>query len=172
MMKLKKLKIPTENDWNTLEHDKPRDQVASLDRQHAKLNFLGKSFTDAFDMFDENIGKYMTHFWDMPRACFKYYYLALIAYLRNVPENYVYDDTDYPKDYACASDTVFSTLEYRLQHYPDGLGNVLYEDGVMDDLEYIANNQTLYDADIDIFDNYKDRLSKIKKTCDEKGIKY
>lgn len=137
--------IPTELEWE--------DYYNDLDANYAHKIFFGKSNTDVQLDFKRSVLERVSELRFMPIKPFQYYIFGLQQYIEK--ENFDHFDN------ADAVNGLISLTEEMLQDKPTYIIPVL--DKLMPTLEKIASNQNEYEADIDIYGSFQDKLTNIKK---------
>ncbi len=125
-----------------------------LDLQYARKNYFGKSQEEAMTLFSNNPIESIDEIRWMPPEPFRYYLGAFAAYLSRGEA--LKDDM--------ASDAASSFLhlvEEKLADAPQIIAPILEE--MLPVAEYVAQNQDLFDADVDIYGNFLERYEQIKK---------
>lgn len=166
-MKKFKLKMPTEKDWDDWSDDPPKDCVTEWNRAYAKQKFQGKSLEMVLPELERNFMAYLDEFYDMPRKCFQYYIFAITKILKSRT------DAEGQKPLSSISDMAscfFSIIKSRAEHDPRALKPIMKL--IWPDLVSVANNQSHFDASIEIYGDFRDHLAEIKKLSDENKIEY
>lgn len=139
-------KIPSEREWGDYESDE--------DANYSHMKFVGKSLEDALPCFKNHVLEACDELRFMPGIPFRYYMLAF--------RNYVISKGLLSND--MASDATSSFLDLiveKLAKSPESIRPILGE--LMPAVEYVANNQTLFNADKEIYGDFLDRLVGIKR---------
>lgn len=125
-----------------------------LDLQYAQEFFFGKSQEDAVELFAENPIERADNIRWMPSGPFRYYIRAFAAYLRK---------SESLKDFmvSSAASCFLELLEEKLTNAPNTIAPVLPD--VLPVAEYIAQNQDLFDADVDIFGDFFKQFERIQE---------
>lgn len=151
--------IPTEKDWLDWPEDVQRPY--ELDEAYAREQFASKSFEEALEMFrthdvlmrSEDVGY-------MPPVPFRYYVLVFKACVMELGKREI-EERDLPDDPWSAASSFLILVETKLR------SELNYIAPIMDDLlpavEFIAMNQDKYFANRDIYGDFRDRLTRIKK---------
>jgi hypothetical protein len=169
-------RIPIEADWDNWEDVWPiesRDEKVlwDIDMEYAKKRFLDKSIEDCFSFFDNNFMACIDEFYVMPRVCFRYYIFALAKYLNNIADLPKKSDEEFV--YFCYSDAAscfLSFMKFKAEHDPETLMPILSE--LWPYVEKVANHQSKYHADMDIYGDFKVRVEEIKDIAQKAKIKF
>lgn len=136
--------IPTKEDWG--------DYWKDFDRKSAFNSFYGKSNSEMQALYFTHGNELMTEIRFMPPKPFQYYILGLKDFiLADVfPEHEASDFTSY----------FLAMVELVVKTEPKMIEPVIHS--LMPAIEYVANNQSKYQAPIDIYGDYLDKLSSIR----------
>ncbi|BBB62359.1 hypothetical protein UNDKW_4086 [Undibacterium sp. KW1] len=140
------LEIPSEEDWGDYKND--------LDQKYAYKMFFGKNLAEARLLFQGAVIERTEELRFMPVIPFQYYIGAYYQYLTSLA---VLNNRN-------ASDTASCFLrlvESKLSDDPDSISPLMKE--LMSAIEYLAKNQTLFGADVDIYGDFNEILSEIKR---------
>ena len=141
-------RIPTEQDWEGFKY--------GLDEKYAYQNFCGKSQEEAYEMFKDNCIYYQEDLGYMPEKAFRFYLKPYMDYLLSPDAKGESDGA------SCFLSLIELTLEFS-PHYFDGLW-----ERVELVMAVLGNYQLLiFDANIDIYGDFKKRIIKIKKLKDK-----
>jgi len=146
--------IPTEEEWRDWPLESKR--YLDLDEDYARRQFLGKSFEEAVAMFrDSNVLMRAEDVGYMPPIPFRYYMLAFAAHMLAGAPTTV---RDCPSD---AANSFLSLVEGKLEAERSWIAPILPR--IMPIVELVATNQKTYDAGIEIYGVFLERLAHIKK---------
>jgi hypothetical protein len=140
------MKIPDRHDWGSLDE--------CLDLKSAFKSFYQKSLAEAEIMFAQNALYYQEDLMWMPKIPFRFYLPAYINYLMSEESK---GDSD-------AANGFLSLIDWKLDP----------ESGEMDDLaplwpdtlrvlHHIEERQRWYDAEVEIYGDFKASVSSLKK---------
>jgi hypothetical protein len=137
--------IPSEKDWG--------DYKSDLDQEYGHRVFYGKNLKETISFFERNVIERAGELQFMPLVPFRYYMLAF--------RNYVMSKQVLANEMASDAASCFLNLIIeKLQKDPKAIEPILED--LMPAVEYVATNQELFDADIDIYGNFAERLTEIK----------
>ncbi len=125
-----------------------------LDLQYARKVYFGKSREEAMELFPNNPLTTVDEIRWMPPEPFRYYLSAFAAYLSR---------KETLKD-IMASDAASSFLNLvaeKLTEVPQIIAPVLPE--ILPVAEYVAQNQDLFEADVDIYGNFQEKYEQIRE---------
>ncbi len=140
--------IPSEEDWAW--KDSP---YLDLDNEHLKKRFCGKSLNEVAVYFEQAVLSASEDITYMPKIPFGYYIFAFVDYLMS-PER--------AKD-GEASDGASAFLlliASKLKEFPDFVLPIMEK--LMPVAEYVASNQSLFQADVGIYGSFPEQLAEIK----------
>lgn len=145
MHKPAKQQVPSKSDWGNYERD--------LDQKHAYEIFNGHTNKEVREYYlDDPLGAAEDlHF--MPRIPFQYYMLGFA--------DAVHTGTYDPRDIADAATCFLKLVIAKLKSNKSDVLPLM--DSLLPAIEYVANHQKKYQADIAVYGDFKDRLRKIKK---------
>lgn len=129
--------IPTEKDWVGYEED--------LDARYAYKIFFGKTNEEMQPAFKNNVIERVDEIRFMPRDVFQYYIFGLRDYVMRRDFGF-YDSSD-------AASCFISLVLEKLRKDPESIQPVVSE--LLPDLEFVAQNQELYEADEDIYGDFE-----------------
>jgi hypothetical protein len=138
------MNIPTKTDWGNIDGD--------LDIKDAYQDFYGKTNDEMEKEFKANIFERCSSLRCMPIEPFKYYIFGLKQYI----DRSEYDDFHRPDAASCFIDLIYE----RLMSNIDSMRSIM--DELLPTILKIANNQELFEADIDIYGDFGEMLEKIK----------
>lgn len=136
--------IPTEEDWGAYNNN--------LDSKYAYKMFFGKSNQEMQESFKENVLARVEDLRWMPEKAFQYYMIGFRNYVMAGDFGF-YDEAD-------ASCCFLELIIQKLEEQPTHILPILPD--LMKAAEHVGNNQSKYDADEDIYGNFKEKLNKIK----------
>lgn len=143
---MKLASVPSEEDWGEYEAD--------LDQKYAHEMFAGKNLDEALSQFDEGVIDVVDKLRFMPVTPFRYYMLAL--------RNYVMSERALVSDMAPdAASSFLNLVEEKIRNSPESIRPIM--DAIVPAVEYVAANQTLFGADVDIYGSFADKLAEIRK---------
>lgn len=134
--------LPTRQDINV--HD-------SLDERAACDHFLGKTIAEAEALFRENSLKYQEDLMFMGARAFRFYVDALISYIQS---DYAAGDSDIINCFA-------GILEFRLEHYADGLRSVAEKLAAA--CRYVVDHYDRFDLTPDICGDLRRRFEALRQ---------
>lgn len=136
------MNIPAEKDWENWNED--------LDTRCAFEQFGGKSISEAVDLFVENALYYQEDLQWMPKIPFQYYIHAYKEYLLSPKAA---EDSD-------AASCYLRLIKLKLETDPESVREIF--DSLLPSIRHVVDNQGFYDADIEIYGDFKDLFKKIK----------
>jgi hypothetical protein len=142
------MQIPTEEQWG--------DYKDELDEEYAHRMFAGKSNDEMQVAFEENVLARTEDFRYMPRTPFRYYMLEFKQFIESCKEDYD-DRSDAASCFICLVEDAFKCG-------PDDILPIL--DQVLPTVKYIAENQRWFDADIDIYGDFKEIYQNILRLAE------
>jgi len=130
-------------------------EPTDLDEAYARRIFFGKSKEEAFFLFEKNVIERASELRFMPRDCFRYYMCAFKDYLLlpSTLKNEMAPD---------AASCFIGLVQEKIQVDQESI--LLLMPQLWPVLRYIAENQDLYDADRDIYGDFRDKLLEIEKS--------
>ncbi|MBU2714152.1 hypothetical protein, partial [Zooshikella harenae] len=137
-----KHKIPDESSWGEYHTD--------LDVAAAHSMFAGKTNEEMQKEFKKNIIERCSDIRWMPIVPFQYYIFGLKHYI----DSGDFSDFNKPDAASCFIELVLD----KLNESPEYLDSIILE--LMPTLKYIAENQDWFEADIDIYGDFKALLEK------------
>ena len=148
--------IPTKEDW--FDWPANADRPLGLDENYARRQFLGKSFEEALRLFREtDVLSRSEDVSYMPPVPFRYYMLAYNAHVLAEGER---ERTGMDN----ASDGASSFLiliEHKLEVDVETIAPIMSD--LMPTIEFVGMNQEKYDADIDIYGDFRVVMRRIKE---------
>jgi hypothetical protein len=139
---MKKVKIPNKLDWENYQED--------FNTKSAYKKFFGKSNEEMQASFEGNI-TLCCDFYYMPMKPLQYYIFGLRNFLLN-------SDTG-PNDKSDEASIYLNVILFHLEKNPEFISPIF--DKLKVSINYIAENQALYEADENIYGNFFDRRKKI-----------
>lgn len=141
------LKIPDESAWYGYEED--------LDVHYLHVLFYGKSIEEVQGYFGEGRSiERMDELLFAPRPVFQYYVRAFACF---VMSEAAAGDSD-------SASPFLSLLEEREKREP-GSVRIIFP-ALKEVLAFIAKNQAYFDAPVDIYGDFNERVRKLYETCD------
>ncbi|AJQ97204.1 hypothetical protein [Gynuella sunshinyii] len=141
--------IPTEEDWI----ESPSGLIEDLDVLHAHDIFIGKSNAEMLPEYKGHVLMLSEDLYWMPKKPFQYYIFGFRDYVINGDFGF-YERSD-------AASAFLELILIKLKKQPDYVLPVLPD--LFKDIEYIANHQALYEADEDIYGNFKALWAEINE---------
>ncbi len=148
--------IPTEKEWGAYQDD--------LDQNYAHGIFAGRDLIQVIPSFARSSIERAEDLRFMPTIPFRYYIFAFCEFITSAEVLILNGGMD-------ASDAASSFLNlviYKLEHQKDDIAPVINE--VMPFVERVAMNQNLYEADIDIYGDFKEKFFLIKKLAGNRSM--
>jgi hypothetical protein len=139
--------VPTEKDWGNYNAD--------LDQRHAHSVFAGRTNEEMQPFFRRNVIEMADELRWMPEVPFRYYMSG-------------FRDFVLARDFASleASDAANCFLELVLEKLERQAPHIFQMMPVLlPTVEFVARNQSLFEADEKIYGNFLEKLDKIKKLC-------
>lgn len=140
------LQIPTEEDWD--------DYKSDLDQKYAYKMFFGKNLTAARLLFEGAVIGRTEELRFMPAIPFRYYIFAYCQYLTSTAVLGRWDASD-------AASCFLRLVESKLSDEFDAISPIMNE--LMPTIEYVAKNQALFDADVDIYGDFNEIFLEIRR---------
>lgn len=154
-------RVPTEEDWDNWDDDKPYDCVVAWNRPDARNHFFGVLFDDACLMFKQDFMIYMDDLGDMPRVCFHYYFFALCDFLMRHLNNHDCENHDkFEYSISDAASCFFYIIEHRIHYSKRSI--IQIKDKIIPYIDKISQNQSCFDAKVEIYGSFLDRAEKLK----------
>uniref|UniRef100_UPI0040566737 hypothetical protein n=1 Tax=Candidatus Electrothrix sp. TaxID=2170559 RepID=UPI0040566737 len=129
--------IPTEKDWIGYEKD--------LDAKYAYKTFYGKTNEEMQSAFRYNVIERVDEIRFMPRGAFQYYIFGLRDYVIRQDFGF-YDSSD-------AASCFINLILEKLRKDPEFIRPIISD--LLPDLEFVAENQKLYEADGEIYGDFR-----------------
>jgi hypothetical protein len=135
--------IPTEADWE--------DYSDHLDIKYAHDMFIGKTNEQMLSEYkDRVLSRSEDIFW-MPKRPFQYYICGFRDFVMRQDFGLC--------ESADAASSFLNLIVHKLENQPDFILPILQQ--LLPDIEFIANNQELFEADEEIYGNFQDTLARI-----------
>lgn len=141
--------VPTEQDWG----DCNSGRIEDLDLKYAHDVFIGKTNEEMRRHYKDHVLMRAEDFHWMPQKPFQYYIFGFRDFVLRRDFG-VFENSD-------AASSFLQLILLKLKEQPDHILPVLSQ--LMPDIEFIANNQELYEADKDIYGEFKDILREISE---------
>jgi hypothetical protein len=146
MSAVHKLRIPDESAWYGYEDD--------LDVRYMHGLFFGKPIDEVFHYFDGgNAIQRCSELLFAPRPVFQYYIQAFVKFLMS---ERAAGESD-------AASPFLHLLESREKKDPGSVSNIFAS--LAQCVDYVANNQAYFEADEDIYGNFKEQAGRIRERC-------
>lgn len=139
--------IPTEDDWA----DYDKESVLDLDVDYARGQYFGKSNAEMLSKYKDHVLMRAEDLYWMPRKPFQYYVFGFRDFVHNGDFGF-YESSD-------AASAFLGLILQKLKEQPSHILPVISE--LLKDVEYIAKNQDMYEADSDIYGNFIDIYNEI-----------
>jgi len=133
--------IPEEKDWGNWKDD--------LDVRYAHGNFAGKSISEAIELFVEHSLHYQEDLQWMPIIPFQFYIHAYMEYIISERSK---EDSDGASCY-------LRLIKLKLENEPEQVLNIF--ELLLPSLRAVADRQNFYDANIEIYGDFKEIFSSI-----------
>ena len=140
------MKVPSQDDWAGYEDD--------IDARYAYRNFFGRTVEEAVPLFGENPIERSSELSFMPAAPFRYYILAFRDYVLSEQSR---EDSD-------AASCYLRLIEEKIANDTAAIGPVL--PALKESVQAVAAAQSFYDADLDIYGDFKEIAARILAACD------
>ena len=145
------LRIPNASDWHGYESD--------LDVRSLHGLFFGKSIDEVQSYFGEGRSiERMDELLFAPRPVFQYY---VRAFARYVLSKAAVGDSD-------SASPFLSLVEEREMRDPGSVRNIIH--ALDEALVFVAHNQAYFDAPLDIYGDFSERVQRIYAMCDAQPI--
>ncbi len=141
--------IPSEEDWGNYQDD--------LDQEYAHGIFAGRDLDQVMPAFARSSIDRAEELRFMPTIPFRYYIFSFCEFVTS-PEVLTLNGG---MDASDAASCFLDLIVYKLVHQKSDIEPII--DEVMPFVEQVALNQSLYDADIDIYGDFKEKLFLIQK---------
>ena len=142
--RLRRQRVPTEQDWGNYRDD--------LDQNDAHQKFAGKTNEEMQKHFRNNAIATTNDLRWMPRIPFQYYMMGFRDYIAS---------GNFESTWASDSASCFLRLvQEKLENHPDHILAIMPE--LLPTIEFVANNQTRFDADESIYGNFLEKLKHIQ----------
>lgn len=142
-------KIPTDQDWENYKSD--------LDAKYAHGIYFGKTNSEMLPLYKDHVLSRSEDINWMPKKPFQYYILGFRDYV--IARNFCF--------YECsdAASSFLLLILNKLEKQPDFILPIYSE--LASAIEFIAKNQSLYEADLEIYGDFLEHYSKISKCVKE-----
>lgn len=137
------MRTPTKGDWGIIDKD-------DIEMQYAFEMFIGKTQDEAWEMCDDNALNYQEELQSLPEYPFNFYAQILAKYI--VSKDAIND--------ADGAGSFLSMVAWMLKTQ----GNNIYAETkvlLIASAKYVAKNQNFYDAEFDIYGDFKDELEQV-----------
>ncbi len=142
----KQQKIPDKEAWEGYQND--------LDVKYFHELAFGKSIDDIQEYFGEGRSiERMEELLFSPRPVFQYYVFAFAKYVTS----------EAAKGDSSSASPFLSLLEEREKEDPGSVAEIY--DSLSDVVDFVASHQEYFDANIDIYGNFKERAERIRRSC-------
>ncbi|WP_339133400.1 MAG: hypothetical protein WGN25_12670 [Candidatus Electrothrix sp. GW3-4] len=135
------MNIPKEEDWGEWKSD--------LDKSSAHERFAGRKFDDFLDEYRDNSIEMADELRFMPAVPFQYYIFSFAHYIQS----------DLSENDADGASCYLLLIEEKLKNEPETILSVIGE--LISSVRYVASNQSYYDADIDIYGDFRKKYRNI-----------
>jgi len=151
--------IPTEKDWLDWPEDAPRSY--ELDEADAREQFAGKSFAEALEIFRTQGALMRSEDLSyMPPVPFRYYMLVFKAYVLELGKREI-EERDLLDDPWSAAGSFLNLVEMKLRSELNFIAPIM--DDLLPAVEFVAMNQQKYFANREIYGDFRDQSTRIKK---------
>ncbi len=140
--------IPSEEDWGNYKED--------LDQDYAHSVFAGRDLVQVQPAFARSAIERAEELQFMPTVPFQYYIFAFCEFVISkevLTLNYGWYASD-------AASSFLNLIIHKLEHQKTDIEPII--DELMPYIERVALNQRLYDADIDIYGDFKEKFILIR----------
>jgi hypothetical protein len=148
--------IPTEADWEWGDEERPDRWECEYDYYRRK--FMGKGIQEMVLYLADNPPEALCALLFMPQKPFLYYVFAFNILLLGEEQA---GNFAYPPLYAEVASCLLALIEIKLKKSPSVILTVMEE--LMPVAQYVAANQELLEADIDIFGSFAEKVDEIKR---------
>jgi hypothetical protein len=142
------MNIPTEEDWGAWQTD------PDFDQQGAHESFAGKTREEVIPLFRDNVIWHVSELRSMPAIPFRYYMVGFKDYV--LSEEAREDECDA----ADAASCFLHLVEDRLRTAKSDIAPIMTD--LLPALEYVATNQAAYDAEVDIYGDFREQYARIQ----------
>jgi hypothetical protein len=137
------LSVPTEEDWG--------DYKSDLDQEYAHRVFAGRTKQHMEPRFRNNPIESTDELRWMPDVPFRYYMLGFRDFM--IGKDFDGQESD-------AASCFLGLILEKLEKQPLTIAPIMKE--LLPTIEYVAQNQAQFDAEIEIYGNFLDKLARIK----------
>ena len=141
------IRIPDEADWAGCE--------TNIEASYAHRLLLGKSLEEVMYLFRDTAIERAIELRCVPRPIFQYYVFVFVQLFASPGESAEQAD--------CAS--VFLRLLWDRERDDPGSVSQIYAD-LRDTVDHVANNQAFFDADVDIYGDFRDLAAELEALCE------
>jgi hypothetical protein len=141
--------VPTEQDWG----DCNSGHIEDLDLKYAHDVFIGKTNEEMQRHYKDHVLMRAEDLHWMSQKPFQYYIFGFRDFVLRRDFGF-FENSD-------AASSFLQLILLKLKEQPDHIRPVLSQ--LMPDIEFIANNQELYEADKDIYGDFKETLREISE---------
>lgn len=139
--------VPNEEDWG--------DYKSDLDQEYSHRVFAGRANQEVQSLFSGNPVETTSDLRWMPDVPFRYYMLGFRDFMMG---------DDFDGNESDAASCFLELILEKLEKFPLTIVPIMHE--LLPAAEYVAQNQVKFDADIEIYGNFLDKLTKIKVLCE------
>ena len=140
------MRVPAEEDWGNWQAD--------LDQAYAHNIFAGRTLEEVMPLFEQNVIERTDELRFMPPVPFRYYMIGFRDYVMS--KRVFNTDHDASDAASCFLDLVLERLENARETIipimPDLMASV----------EYVACNQAKFDASVDVYGSFPEKLAKVR----------
>lgn len=144
MIKLWDAEVPKEQDWVSEYSD-------DLDYQYAFTRLFGKNRDESIELIKLNALSYIEDLGLMPPKVFQFYFKVLIEYLLS----------NESKGESDAASSIFRLIKYDIESNLNKAKSIKAFLPLI--LRSVAERQEFYDADIDIYGDFKEKALRIER---------
>jgi hypothetical protein len=146
MKSIANLQIPNKADWSGYEED--------FDVRYMHKIFFGKSMHEVSHYFEDIAAiQRCTELLYASKPVFQYYIHSFALFLTS----------DRAEGNSDAASPFLGLLEGREEKDPGSVSEIY--SSLSDCVDYVANNQAYFDADLDIYGDFKEAAARIRKLC-------
>jgi len=152
------IKIPTERNWDW---DEPCSYYHG-DIDYARAQFSGRSIEEMIPRFIQLPLAATEDLYYMPKTPFQYYVMAFKkVFMSDECRQLLIEEGQAPD----AASTFLHLLKSKFREYPEHIAPVMPE--LLPVAEFVAANQAIFEADLDIYGSFPELLNEIKTTFSE-----
>ncbi len=145
------MEIPTEKDWGFWQD--------GLDLEYAHKHFSGKSISEAIELFVDHSLYYQEDLMWMPAVPFQYYIHAYKEYILS----------DRSKDDSDGASCYLGLIGFKLKTNPEHIISIF--ELLLPSAKTVAGRQEFYDANVEIYGDFKEILVSIIRQSEELILK-